>query len=244
MARRWSIPVFTSECGRRGTAEARAGCRTMRPMHWHRSGAVLVAACLATGLFTRAVADPQRTADDTATRYERFILSGCSPCVKELYAVATLPIAPPPVPAVPRAAAPTSRPGEILVEVLRAYPLGRPGRHTLALRLTLSVATTPPGEPYRLGTGMLDEGVLGALTTAIREMSDAVKTSSQPGGRTLDVDFHGGSLRVGVTRIEAETLAFVQAGDIPTFTLRPVWQIPTTLYLSVADLASLAKAVG
>jgi HAMP domain-containing protein len=216
----------------------------MKPMQWRRSGAAFVAAGLATGLCALAVADPQRTTDDTATRYERFVLGGCSPCVKELYAIATLPIAPPPVPAVPRAAAPTARPGEILVEVLRAYPLGRPGRHALALRLTLSVATMPPGEPYRLGTGVLDEDEIGALTTAIREMADAVKTSSQPGGRTLDVDFHGGSLRVGVTRIEAETLAFVQAGDIPTFTLRPVWQIPTTLYLSVADLASLAKAVG
>jgi hypothetical protein len=49
---------------------------------------------------------------------------------------------------------------------------------------------------------------------------------------------------VGVTRIEAEMLAFVQAGDIPTFTLRPVWQIPTTLYLSVADLDVLSKAIG
>ena len=203
-----------------------------------------MAACLATDLFTRALADPQRTTDDTATRYERFVLGGCSPCVKELYAIATLPIAPPPVPVVPRAAAPTSRPGEILVEVLRAYPLGRPGRHALALRLTLSVATPPPGEPYRLGTGVLDEDELGALTTAIREMSDAVKATSQPGGRALDVDFHGGSLRVGVTRIEAEMLGFVQVGDIPMFTLRPVWQIPTTLYLSVADLASLSKAIG
>src|SRR5215831_8077603 len=61
------------------------------------------------------------------TVFERFVLSACSPCVRETYPIATLPVAAPPLPAFPRAgAASGARPGEIAIEVLRARQPGRP----------------------------------------------------------------------------------------------------------------------
>src|SRR5262245_54377028 len=77
------------------------------------------------------------------TVFERFVLSACSPCVRESYPVATLPITPAALTWLPRAAASGARPGEIAIDVLRAYQPGRPDWKSLALRVTLSVTTGP-----------------------------------------------------------------------------------------------------
>jgi hypothetical protein len=60
---------------------------------------------------------------------------------------------------------------------------------------------------------------------------------------STDVDYHGGSLRVGVLRVRGDTVAYVQAGDLPTLMQRAVWEVPATLYLPVASLPALEAAL-
>ena len=61
------------------------------------------------------------------TVFERFVQSACSPCVRESYPITSLAVAPPALPGFPRAPAATAaRPGEITIEVLRAYQPVRP----------------------------------------------------------------------------------------------------------------------
>lgn len=158
--------------------------------------------------------------------------------------MATIRVSPPALTALPRAAAAqTARQGEIGVEVLRAYPLGRPTRRSVAIRLTLSVVTGPSTETYSLGAGLLDEEEVADLGAAVGEMARVLRASPPPGQETVDVDFRGGSVRVGVMRLGAESIAYVQAGDSAALALHQVWQAPATLYLSVADLASLANGI-
>jgi hypothetical protein len=65
-----------------------------------------------------------------------------------------------------------------------------------------------------------------------------------PGAESVDVDFHGGSVRFGVLRMRGDAVAYVQTGDLPTLLQRPTWEVPTTLYLPVKDLPTLATALG
>jgi len=90
-----------------------------------------------------------------------------------------------------------TRPGEVAVEVLRAYQLGQSTRQLLALRLTLSVATGTPGEVYRLASGVVDDADVGALASAVREISQtaASSTAPAPGVDTVEIDIHSGQHR-------------------------------------------------
>jgi hypothetical protein len=179
------------------------------------------------------------------TVFERFVLSACSPCVRESYAIAALPTAPPTGPAVGKSgsSAAGGRPGEIAIEVLRARQPGRPDWTSLALRVTLSV-TSRPGETYRLGTGLLDAPDVRALAQAVADMARlATAPGADPGPESVDVDFHGGSLRIGVLRVRGDAVAYVQTGDLPTLMQRAVWEVPTTLYLPLNDLPALSSAL-
>jgi hypothetical protein len=217
--------------------------RTMKRMRRRARTVWVVVGLLAAGHAVPLGADGPRPSDEPPTRHERF-LDACSPCVREAHSVATIRVSPPALAALPRAAAAQmARQGEIGVDVLRAYPLGRPTRRSAAIRLTLSVVTGPPSEMYPLGAGLLDEEEVADLGAAVAEMARTLKASPQPGGEALDVDFRGGSVRVGVMRLGGEAIAYVQTGDTATLALRPVWQAPTTLYLTVADLTSLANAI-
>jgi hypothetical protein len=209
----------------------------MRPLT-----AVLIVALLAAPSATRANGE---SGGGPATAFERFVLSACAPCVKESYPIASLATAPLALPGFPRAAAAAaSRPGELAIEVLHAQPLGRRDWTSLALRMTLSVTAAPGSEPYRLGTGLLDGSDVRGLALAVADMVQlATAPPANPSAASTDVDFHGGSLRVGVLRIRGETVAYVQAGDLPTLMQRTVWEVPTTLYLPVKDLAALAAAL-
>jgi len=185
--------------------------------------------------------------DEPPTRFERFILSGCSPCVTESHLVATIATRPLKLPPFPRAGIGT-RPGEVRVEVLRAYELGRPSRQMLALRIILYVlAPAPSGgtEPFRLAFGFLDEDEVPALVSAV---ADIVKltgaSSSGAGADSTDVSFRGGSVRIGQLRFQGDTVAYVQAGDLQALMLRPVWEVPTTVYLPPSELPMLATAFG
>jgi hypothetical protein len=180
------------------------------------------------------------------TVFERFVLSACSPCIRESFAVATLPVAPLTLPAFARmAASAAARPAEIAIEVLRARQPGRADWQSLALRVTLAVTTGSGGETFRLATGLLDGADAPALARAVADMA-AMAPGLAPDGQaaSADVEFHGGSLRVGVVRVGTDAVAYVQTGDLATLMQRPVWEVPTTLYLPVASLPALATALG
>jgi hypothetical protein len=179
------------------------------------------------------------------TVFERFVLSACSPCVRESYPIATLPIAPLPLPGFPRSATTSvARPGEIAIEVLRAHQPGRPDWKSLALRVTLSVSTGTGGDLFRLGTGLLDGTDVRALARAVGEMAGIVTApAGEPRAETVDADFHGGTLRVGVLQIRGNAVGYIQTGDLPTLLQRAVWEVPTTLYLPVKDLPGIATAL-
>jgi hypothetical protein len=191
-------------------------------------------------------ADGDPVALGPPTVYERFVLSACSPCVRESFPIATLPVAAVPLPAFPRAAtASGGRSGEIVVDVLRAHQPGRPDWKSLALRVTMSVSTGGGGDLFRLGTGLLDGTDVAAMAQAVGQMA---RMAAVPPGETradtVDADYHGGTLRIGVLQIRGEAIGYVQTGDLPTILQRAVWEVPTTLYLPVKDLAAVATALG
>jgi hypothetical protein len=178
------------------------------------------------------------------TVFERFILSACSPCVRESYPIAVLPVAPLALPGFPRAmAASGARAGEITIEVLRAHQPGRPDWRSLALRVTLSVTAGTGGDPFRLGTGLLDGADVRALAQAVGEMAGMAAPGGEPRAESVDVDFHGGTLRVGVLRLRGDAVGYVQTGDLPILLQRAVWEVPTTLYVPVNDLPNIAAAL-
>ena len=186
-----------------------------------------------------------RGIDEPPTRFERFVLSGCTPCVTESYPVATLPIRPLKLPAFARGVT-GSRPGELRLETIRAYELGRPSRQLLAMRLVLFVASTTPSgmELYRLAVGVLDEDEVPALASAATEIANLGAAPVAAGAESAEASFRGGSLRIGLLRFQGEAVAYVQAGDPQTLTLRPVWEVPSTVFLAPDDLSTLAGAVG
>jgi hypothetical protein len=185
------------------------------------------------------------SASGPPTVFERFVLSACSPCVRESYPIATLPVAPLPLPGFPRAAASGSRPGEIAIEVLRAHQPGRPDWKSLALRVTLSVTTGTGGDLFRLGTGLLDGTDVRALAQAVGEMARiATAPPAEPRAETVDADFHGGTLRVGVLQIRGDAVGYIQTGDLSILLQRAVWEVPTTLYLPLKDVPNVATALG
>jgi hypothetical protein len=203
----------------------------------------LVLALAAAPSIARANGDP---AAGPPTVFERFVLSACTPCVRESYPIASLPIAPLMLPGFPRGvAASAARPGAIAIEVLRAHQPGRPDWKSLALRVTLLVTTGPGGDLFRLGTGLLDGADVQALVQAVGEMARlAAAAPGEPRAESADADFHGGSLRVGVLRIRGDAVGYVQTGDLPTLLQRAVWEVPTTLYVPVRDLPDVAAALG
>lgn len=189
----------------------------------------------------------RHTGEEPPTRFEQFVLDGCAPCVTESHAVVALSLPALKLPAFPRyAAGPTMRPGEIRIEALRAYELGRPSRQALAVRMILSVAMGTASEMHRMAVGLLDEDEVPALTNATAEIARASTTppSTATGAESVEVSFQGGSLRVGLVRYGGESVAYVQAGDLRTLALRPVWEVGSTMYMPPASLSELASAVG
>jgi hypothetical protein len=195
---------------------------------------------------TPAGSNGDGTAVGPPTVFERFVLSACSPCVRESFPIATLPVAPFAVAGLPRGVSTSgTRSGEIAIEVLRARQPTRPDWRSVALRVTLSVATGQGGELFRLGTGLLDGADARALAQAVGEMvKSATGPSGDPRADTVDTDFHGGTLRIGVLRLRGDAVGYVQTGDLPVLLQRAVWEVPTTLYVPVKDLTDVATALG
>lgn len=211
-------------------------------------GALLAPATVESG---RARADGVPVAAPGAatilTHYESFVLNNCTPCVRETYPIATLPVAATKAPDFPRSAgmpASTTRAGEVAIELLRAYPLGRTNQQHLAMRIALSVATGLQGQTYSLGTALVDEADVPQLAGMIAEMTKAAAGARSP-AEMSDLEFHGDTMRIGVVRLRDEAVAYIQAwssSDLPRLALKQVWEVPS-LYLPVADLAQLRHAV-
>jgi hypothetical protein len=180
------------------------------------------------------------------TAFERFVLSACTPCIRESFPIASIPVAPMTLAGFPRTAAGTAaRPGEIAIEVLRAHQPGRPDWKSLALRVTLLVPTGSGADLFRLGTGLLDGSDVPGLVRAVADMARlAVAPAGDGAAESVDVDFHGGTLRIGVLRIRGDAVGYIQTGDLPTLLQRQVWEVPTTLYLPVNALPDVAAALG
>jgi len=117
-----------------------------------------------------------------------------------------------------------------------------------AIRVTLSVAGGPGGELFRMAVGLLDEEEVPALAGFVSEMAHSMAAAPADPGRpeSTDLDFHGGSLRIGLIRLRSDTLAYVQAGDMRTLVLRPLWEVSKDTYLPLpADqVSTLATTVG
>ena len=189
---------------------------------------------------------PQNSAEEPVTRFEQFLLGDCSPCVRESFPIATLPVPSVKLPASSRnVSVHTTRRGEIGVDVLRSHLLGRPSRQLWAIRLTLSVATGAPGELYRMAAGIVDEADVPAFVSGVSEIVQAMSAPTPPGAGadTVDIDQSGGTVRVGVARLGGESMVYVQAGDPRVLTRRPVWEASSTVYLPVADLSALRDAI-
>ena len=185
-----------------------------------------------------------RPAEEPPTRFEQFLLSGCVPCVTESYLVATLQTGAAKISGLPRTGgAQPGRAGEIRVEALRAYALGRASQQRLALRMTLSVAVGAGGEFYRLAVGLVDEVEVPAVSVAISDIVRAAAALS-PGGEHADASIREGSLRIGLLNLRGESVAYAQAGDPSVLALRAVWDVPTTIYLPPEQLPALAAAIG
>lgn len=187
-----------------------------------------------------------RPADEPPTRFEQFLLSGCVPCVTESYPVATLQTGAAKISGLPRTGgAQPGRAGEIRVEALRAYTLGRPSQQRLALRMTLSVAVGPGSELYRLAVGLVDEVEVPALSVAISDIARAAAAALPDAGvEFADASVREGSLRIGLLRLRSESVAYAQAGDPSALALRAAWDVPTTIYLPPEQLPALAAAIG
>lgn len=190
---------------------------------------------------------PAPGATTILTHYESFVLNNCTPCVRETYPIATLPVAATKAPDFPRSAgmaATTTRAGEVAIEVLRAYPLGRTNQQHFAMRVALSVATGLQGQTYSLGTALVDEADVSQLAGIIGEIANAAAAARSP-AEMSDLEFHGNTMRIGVVRLRDEAVAYIQAwssSDLPRLALKQVWEVPS-LYLPVSDLAQLRPAV-
>ena len=79
---------------------------------------------------------------------------------------------------------------------------------------------------------------------AKRGMNSSAPVAGDPGAERVDVDYHGESLRMGVLRIKADTVAYGQTGDLTTLLQGAIWGMPTTLYRPATDLSARATALG
>jgi hypothetical protein len=186
---------------------------------------------------------------DTLTHFEYFVLTNCTPCVRESYAIATVPIPAMKAPnfsaIAPTNPVTTTRPGQLRLELLRAYPAGFESRQHLAMRVALTVTTGTEGAQYPVGAGVLDEDEVPALAAALSQMSKAASAAADDSSlRLVEMEFHADSVRMGTVRTGTEVLVYVQIAppDMPRFALKQVWELPAT-YFPSQDIGMLERAV-
>jgi hypothetical protein len=186
---------------------------------------------------------------DVLTHFESFILTNCIPCVRELYAIATVPVPSIKAPAfsgiAPVNPATTTRAGELRFELLRAYPVGLKSREHFAMRVVLSVSAGSEGALYPLGAGLLDEDEVPVLAAALSQMSKSMPPGADDSSiQLVDTEFHADSVRMGTVRTGNDVFAYVQVApaDLPRFALKQVWELPT-MYLPSKDIPTLEHSV-
>lgn len=207
------------------------------------SGLALVLASAGVGHANGSHGGPGRA--EPATRFEAFLDGACTPCVRDTYLVTTVAVPGVRLPGfAPQVASTMARAGEVRLELVRAYPLGKPSQQFLALRVTLFVAAGG-GQLYRLSTGLVDEEQVPALAAAVAAMAKtlAVPATAEPGPDTTEVEFHAGSLRVGTIRVQASAVGYVQAGDVSVLPPASPVEAPAALFLPATDLPALQAAI-
>ena len=211
--------------------------------------ALALVAIASRGARADGVPAPAAGAIAILTHYESFVLSNCTPCVRETYPIATIPVAATKAPDFPRSAgmpATTTRAGEVAFELLRAYPLGRMNQQHLAMRVALSVTAGLQGQTYSLGMALVDEADVPELAGTIADMAGAAgPAAARSAAEVSDLEFHGDTMRIGVIRIRDDSVVYIQAwssSDLPRLALKQVWEVPS-LYLPVSDLSALRHAV-
>jgi hypothetical protein len=183
---------------------------------------------------------------EPATKFERLVVRECAPCLRETYAVAA--VAAPPLKPTGFSAqllSAMARSGEARFEVLRGARAGRTGEQ-FAMRVELFLASGGPTPTlFRLASGLLDEEHLAPLAAALAEMVRAVeRPADAPGGPDItELEYHAGSLRLGVLRTRPATVAYVQAGDPEILRAPSVAEGLGALFWQPADLPALADAV-
>ena len=138
------------------------------------------------------------------------------------------------------------RQSEIRFEVMRASELGRETRQLLAVRVTLSggMATATGTQFFPMGFGIVDAEDAADLLHAVRQIVSAAKAPQTSSGADMTtIDYYKGSVRVGLLRIGGEMITYLQVGDIPLLAERPVWQVPTTLFIGVGELPALVPVL-
>ena len=152
---------------------------------------------------------------DTLTHFEYFVLTNCTPCVREIYSIATVPI---PAIKTPNFSglAPTNpvpeHPARPNASGVASRVSGwHQSRQHLAMRVVLSVSSGTEGAQYPLGAGLLDEDEVPALAAALSQMGKAASFAADDSSiRLVDTDFHADSVRMGTLRTGNEVLAYVQ----------------------------------
>jgi hypothetical protein len=206
----------------------------------------LVLILLAQPVEALADGDPVPTmAPPPATHLGRFTRQECSPCVQETYAVKAVAASPVKLPSLPgMQGVQPQRLGKISVEVVRAWELDRPTRELMAVRCNLLTGVTAESSQFfPLGAGMLDAEDAPDLVRAVEAISIAAAEQRDGPPDVIDMDYRVGSLRIGVLRSGGSAVGYVQVGDIALLSDRPVWQVPTTLFLATSDLPVLATAL-
>jgi hypothetical protein len=182
------------------------------------------------------------------THFEAFVLSSCVPCVRESYSIVTIPVASTKAPTFPRSAGVPegmTRPGQIELGLLRAYPAGQNARQQMAMRVTLSVSTGLQGvQLYPLSAGLIDETDVAGLAAMLAQLASTAG-SAKSDAEISDFEVHGDNLRIGIVRTHEQSLLYIQAwssADLPRLALKQVWEVPS-LYLPLSDLPTLQRGV-
>jgi len=203
---------------------------------------------IVTGATTAPAHDlvPGLTREEPNTTFESLFAELCSPCVRDSFTVSTLPLTPlksvgfgPPVTAM------MSRGGEVRIEVVRAYPLGKLSQQFLAMRTTLSIQTGD-GQLLPVATGLVDEDEVSMYAVAVENIARSAsrRPAEDPIPDTTEMEFHAGSLRVGTMRIRGGDVAYLQAGNLRILRAPTPFETSSALFFSVGDLTALHQAIG
>ena len=210
------------------------------------AGLVLVGV-VAGGGATGAAHDlvPGQTREEPNTTFEALTADSCAPCVKDSYAVAALPLASLQSAGFgPAVTSMMSRGGEIRIEVVRAYPLGKLSQQVLAMRATLSIKTGD-GQLLPVTSGLVDEDEVGMFATAVGNVAKTAgrRSAEEPIPETTEIEFHAGSLRVGAIRVRGDDVAYIQAGNMRLLRAPTPFETSSALFLPVSDLSALHHAI-